>query len=872
MLLALVSMPLGVLSLQLYGELRQADEERATVQEIVPLTELRLESIDLRAALSDERTWSIAALGVERFGVDPEVVKTVIGIDIVERYEQAQEATDEIIADFEHLHDQLERLRGNRISNLQIAGGYESLSEQVDDMGRDAARSLQARVRARADADELLRQLTVAEAAADAQLAVNGMFVGSIASRFVESTGDPGSELQSLVQHRRAYTSANERIDEVIRSGEVAEALHAIRSSPTERRMLALVDDQIDSALEDGLDPATGELFTVAIDDLAELEEFLGATETSTAAWIDLTRAAGAHLAATAQDLADDASARIDRTRSVLFAIGAFTLFATVVVAAVLSRAIRRLARAAQALRDGESTSFSPSGPKEVEIAGEAIHEASSNFELLRRQASALASGHLSHPDLALTAPGQLGETFRRVVDTLSGSIHAQQLAQEDAAWRARHDGLTGLPNRSAAIHDLREMLEGPAASELAVMIVDLDGFKDVNDGHGHPAGDEVLVHIAQRLRSCRLRGHEAYRLGGDEFVILAPDTGRQSEARRIAHQVLEDLSAPVVLGNGTRVSVSCSVGVAMAEVGSTDSGLLKSADVAVYEAKTSGRKRVVLCTPALLEASNRATQTSAELVRAIRENQLRLEYQPIVDTEGGVIALETLIRWDHPHRGLVAPDNFIPIAERSDLIIDIDRWVLGEVANQLAAWSAAGGLLGGMPVAVNLSTRHLNAASLFDDVIGPLRECNVDPARLSVEITETALLAEAEDARRNLDRLRAEGVSIAVDDFGTGYSAITQLRIFPVDVIKIDRSFTSQVTDESSYDRTLMQMIIDVAHLLGAQIVTEGVESAEQASALVAMGSDALQGWYFSPSVRPEDLTDLLRSVPWDPSTVVER
>ncbi len=256
----------------------------------------------------------------------------------------------------------------------------------------------------------------------------------------------------------------------------------------------------------------------------------------------------------------------------------------------------------------------------------------------------------------------------------------------------------------------------------------------------------------------------------------------------------------------------------------------------------------------------------------AIRGNQLRLEYQPIVDTMGGVISMETLIRWDHPERGLLMPDAFIPIAERSELIVDVDRWVLGEVATQLATWAGRGGPLGGMPVAVNLSTKHLNTESLVHDVLGPLRDAGVDPARLGIEVTETALLEGADEAKRNLERLRAEGIKIAVDDFGTGYSAITQLRVLPVDIIKIDRSFTAEVINETSYDRALMQLIVDIAHLLGAEVITEGVESAEQARAVIEMGSDALQGWYFSASVRPEEVDDLLRRVPWDPEVMLGR
>ncbi len=870
-LLALVALPLGVLALRLDGDLRRTELERASASEIVPITELRLRTIELGAALSDERTWSIATLGVEQFGVDPVVAKDILGIDIVQEYEDARKATDSYLEGFEALRRDVDAIRTDRRTNLQIAAGYQSITSRVEQLGLEAARDLEAEVVSR-EAEDLLRELAVAETAAKAQVAVNGQFVSSIAARFVESTGQPEVELRSLVGYREAYDDATVQLDGLAQSDVVRRELVLVTHSEAQRKLLADVDVQIDRALRSGLDPDEGELFSAATANLDELHEFLISAEEANAQWIALIEIAGEQLVASADDLAADAASDAARTRALLLLTGLVTLAATVVVAVLLSRSVRRLAQSAQALRDGGMPASKPAGPREVKLAGQALGEAASNFELVRSQAGALAEGNLDHPDLEQTAPGQLGSTLKQVVDTLAVSIHAQRRAQETADWQAWHDGLTGLPNRSAAVRQLTSLLVEQRVFDLALMIVDLDGFKDINDGHGHPAGDEVLVSIAERLRSGSHAEQQVFRLGGDEFVVVATGVTTTAQVRQVARNILRRLARPIVLDNGTPVTVRASVGVALAEPDLTGSEMLKRADIAVYEAKSSGRNRVVVCTTELLDANERVIRTASELADAIEQNHLRLEYQPVVDGNGLIIGLEALVRWEHEVHGTIAPASFIGVAERSDLVVELDRWVLRAVAAQLETWSSPDEPLGDIPVAVNLSTRHLNAPTLVDDVVGPLTEASVDPARLTIEVTETALLEGADQARRNLTRLRAEGVKIAIDDFGTGYSAITQLRMFPVDCIKIDRTFTAHVTDTSSYDRALMRMIIDLGHVIGATIITEGIESEEQAREVMAMGSDAMQGWYFSPSVRPEHVGALLGQLPWEAFSPAER
>ncbi len=633
----------------------------------------------------------------------------------------------------------------------------------------------------------------------------------------------------------------------------------AITSAAAEQNLLDSVDRQITDALKSGLNPAEGEIFTVALDQLGELETFLVAADASNGAWIGLTRAAGEELVTIATERERATTDEINNSRLLLTVTGLLALAATVFVALLFSRSVRRLAKAAQALRDGETEPIQPTGPREVYLAGTALSEANSNFHLVRRQAAVLAEGDLSHPDLERTVPGQLGATLKRVIDTLSHSIHERERAQEHVAWQASHDGLTGLLNRSAAIEHIEARLAAGDGGDFAVLEIDLDGFKDINDSHGHPAGDEVLVEIAKRLDQHSREADRVCRLGGDEFVMILGGPNATTVARSIATRTLSAVGEMVELASGALVRVSGCIGIAISTPDSSVTELLKNADLAVYKAKAIGRHEIVTCTPELLAESHRTAQLTADILDAIATDELRLEYQPIVDVTGRIWGVEALIRWDHPTHGLIMPENFIPIAERSSLIIAIDRWVVRSAVKQLAAWSSMGDELSRLVVAVNVSTRHLNAMTAVEDILGPLQEFRVDPSRLSVEITETALVQDTEEARLALEALRSGGIRIAVDDFGTGHSSITQLRALPIDIIKIDRSFTAHVTNSSSFDAALIQLIIDTAHLLGAEIVTEGVESIEQAEAAIRMGADSLQGWFFSASVRAEEVPVVL-------------
>jgi len=424
---------------------------------------------------------------------------------------------------------------------------------------------------------------------------------------------------------------------------------------------------------------------------------------------------------------------------------------------------------------------------------------------------------------------------------------------------QALHDALTGLPNRLLAMDRLEQMLARARRSHgpVAVLYIDLDGFKHVNDTFGHPAGDELLRAVAARLDSVFRAGDTAARLSGDEFVVLVDNGTLAAGAEPVAERLLAVLRQPYDLGPrlGRRLSLTASIGVAL-DVGATAEELLGSADLALYEAKAKGRDRYELFDSRMRTASQDRLTLELDLREALEREPLFLLYQPTFDlrTET-MVGVEALVRWHHPTRGTIGPDEFIPIAEQSGLIVPLGRWVLGEACRQAAAWAHAGHPLG---VAVNVSTRQLEADDLIDDVRGALSDSGLDPASLTLEITETALMRDADTSIRRLSQLKGLGVRIAIDDFGTGYSSLTYLRRFPADALKIDRSFIGGVaTSEES--TALIRTLVQLGRSLEITTLAEGIEDVAQLHTLQREHCDQGQGFLFSRPVEPEQIEDLL-------------
>ena len=452
----------------------------------------------------------------------------------------------------------------------------------------------------------------------------------------------------------------------------------------------------------------------------------------------------------------------------------------------------------------------------------------------------------------------------------LSGLV--EQVAAQ-YAHSALHDPLTGLPNRLFLLQRLSRTAGDGAPGVLCH--VDLDRFKDVNDDLGHGAGDDVLVEFAQRLRSVARAEDLVVRLGGDEFAVLTGTPLTPAQSTAFAERIVLAAAAPyAVQGRGTAggqlVSLSASVGVASA-AGTTTEGrrdsldaLLHRADLAMYRAKSLGRGRVahfideMLADEQTIDAARARRHMERRLRDAIEHGGLSVHFQPVVALPSGqVTGVEALARWDDAELGCVPPDEFIPVAEQTGLIVDLGRWVLDAACQEAARWPT--GHSGLAPtVAVNVSPVQLAQRGFTDDVTGALRRSRLAPERLCLEITETAAITDLAATAVRLGELRALGVRLALDDFGAGHSSLTLLRSLPVHLVKIDRSFIEQVTRDTA-DAVLVRLVVEAAHSLGRRVCAEGVETVEQARQLVAMGCDAAQGWLFG---RPQPASAQLARV----------
>ena len=427
---------------------------------------------------------------------------------------------------------------------------------------------------------------------------------------------------------------------------------------------------------------------------------------------------------------------------------------------------------------------------------------------------------------------------------------------QEAMFWQqARVDTLTGLPNRRS----LRERIERALAlramrnEELAVMFVDLDHFKEVNDSLGHDVGDALLVLVAERLQGCMPSGGVVARMGGDEFTVLLASKDAAAAAEKVGHEILAALSAAFDV-SGERVYVSASIGVSLAPRDGVEiEALFKHADQALYEAKGAGRNRMSLFTPALQEAAQRRARLAGELREALPLGQFSLVYQPILSLrapDAPPRKAEALLRWTHPQLGEVSPVHFIPLAEASGLIVDIGDWVFREAAAQAKAWRAAGHK--GFQISINKSpVQFLSERShrMQPDWIEHLRGMGLPGDALAVEITEGLLLERDEAVAERLRALREAGMSVSLDDFGTGYSSLSYLQHHEIDTVKIDRSFVAGLEDGGKA-LALCRAIVTMAHELGMQVVAEGVETQGQAGLLRLMGCDWGQGWWFGRGV----------------------
>ena len=433
--------------------------------------------------------------------------------------------------------------------------------------------------------------------------------------------------------------------------------------------------------------------------------------------------------------------------------------------------------------------------------------------------------------------------------------ISARKAAEGRIAHMARHDALTDLPNRALFYDCLENRLAALHAhgGTCAVLCLDLDHFKAVNDSLGHLAGDALLCALAHRIRVALRTEDMVARLGGDEFAVLMQDAGDLRRIEALAKRLIDAVRAPVPFGE-QRMEVGLSVGIALAPTHGTDSEtLFKHADLALYLAKAEGRNTHRVFEPAMDEAATVRRDLERDLRRAIEGDELTLHYQPQVTTgSGDLVGFEALVRWTHPERGLVAPNAFIPLAEESGLILALGEWVLRAACREAARWERP------LKVAVNLSPHQFQQADLPERVLAILTETGLSPMRLELEITETVIINDMARAIGILRRLKALGISIAMDDFGTGYSSLATLQAFPFDKIKIDRSFVGHV-EASPQAAVIVRAVLGLGRSLGMSVVAEGIETEEQMRFLAAEACDEAQGYLIG---RPQPIDQFAEHV----------
>jgi diguanylate cyclase (GGDEF)-like protein/PAS domain S-box-containing protein len=429
-------------------------------------------------------------------------------------------------------------------------------------------------------------------------------------------------------------------------------------------------------------------------------------------------------------------------------------------------------------------------------------------------------------------------------------AVDVTQRQEYEAQLRhlALHDDLTGLANRTLLVDRLETSLTNAQrhGGTVGILFLDLDRFKLVNDVHGHQAGNELLRNLAVRLGQALRPGDTVARFGGDEFVVLCSELSGETEAISIAARIEGLLTAPFDLGS--EVFLTASIGITLSTGDDTADDLLRNADAAMYRAKERGGNRYEIFDDAIRARAMTKLETGNELRRAIERGELRLHYQPEIDLETGVCTgAEALVRWEHPTRGLLAPDHFIPLAEETGSIVPLGAWVLRNACRQAARWRRSGD--GPPTISVNLSARELIEPDIVTKVSDALDSAALDPAALCLEITETSLVEDPESAAVVLAALRELGVRISIDDFGTGYSSLLYLRAYPVDCLKIDRSFVAGL-GQNHQDDVIVASVVSLAQAFGLRVVAEGVETATQAQALRRMGCDLGQGYLWSRPV----------------------
>jgi len=462
-----------------------------------------------------------------------------------------------------------------------------------------------------------------------------------------------------------------------------------------------------------------------------------------------------------------------------------------------------------------------------------------------------------------LTVTGVRDPATRQLTHFIAmfSDITERKRAEADIQLLAYQDTLTGLANRFSLSARLQQSVADARRNtqQLAVVFLDLDRFKHINDSLGHAVGDALLRQVAQRLRSAVREADTVARLGGDEFVVVLQSINGSNDAAHVAAKLLRQLSAPYVV-QGTELHTTPSIGISLFPDDSNNpDALMRNADTAMYHAKAAGRARFQFYTEEMNRAATERLDLERKLRGALKRDEFELWYQPqFASGDGGLTGMEALIRWRHPEDGLIPPVRFVPIAEETGIILDIGNWVLGEACRQARRWLDEG--LPPLRMSVNLSVRQLRDATLVDTVTRALADSGLDPSLLELEITESSVMERPDEAIALLQHLKDLGLQLAIDDFGTGHSSLSYLKLFPLNHLKIDRSFVSDIEHDAN-DAMIVAAAVSLAHNLGLTVIAEGVETAIQVERLRELGCDELQGYHFSRPLPVAEAGDYIRA-----------
>ncbi|MGI9576718.1 MAG: putative bifunctional diguanylate cyclase/phosphodiesterase [Microthrixaceae bacterium] len=840
--------------------------DSAAVDSAARTTEQAVHLARIQSALFDEMTWRSVDVTTQSAGFGPEALNGILEGDASELLAESVRNLDDAVAasGFSDVETAVSQARASSADLEGVLTDYRALLDLTaakfdvvqESLVNSAGESVGGAVGESVDVLGMtvgLRESLVEQ------------FYGFYVSVF-EVRDSAQEEVVRLIDLRSQYDDTSADLHASSASPEaLIESLDDLESDPDFAKFNEGVDEVVSTALKQGaelqrVDPLTTETSESTFEFFSPVLRTVEFSSELTYSMLDsATEAVRAAVDSANQDVDEE----IRETIVLLLALVVVSIAAVALVARLIVRPLRALQSSAHMLEEnpGGDLEAEPGGPAEVRDAADAIAEAAVHLQQASRQADALAAGDLDADVLAESVSGGLGAALQESVATLRESLARQEEFRHRLAHEAAHDGLTQLPNRTATLASLERGLARTArvGGQLAVLFVDLDDFKDINDLHGHHAGDAALREVARRLVSNVRAGDEVGRLGGDEFLVIAEPVTGELEAVELGRRILAAMAEPIQIA-GVSFSIGACIGIAMAERADvTAEDLVRDADLALYGAKELRRGTVRVCDEELRSSAAETSAIVGDMRAAIGNDELQLHYQPIVDASSEeIVALEALLRWRQPGAdGLVAPEDFIAVAERSSLITDIDLWVLDGVAAQIAEWRQAEPDAD-WPVSVNLSGRHLASARFVGDILDALARHDVAPAQLVVEITEGALVDDLPGAALKLQQLRDAGVVVSIDDFGTGYTSLGHLRSLPFDILKIDRTFAGSVS-QRRYEATITKLMIDAGHLLGARVVAEGIETAEGAAALRRMGADEMQGFYFH---RPRPADQLWESI----------